>query len=93
MATKAQIQRLLEAGDSYESAARRLGIPAGLAFMIATGLPADGSDASAPEDLVGRPSMPASPQRLVNPPAVSPTGNEAVLAWVSERAARELTRR
>jgi hypothetical protein len=77
MPTRAQVVELLEAGHSYESAGTMLGVPAGLAFMIATGTPADGSD--------GHPR-----QDLVHPPAHNPTRDERVLAWVRERATREL---
>jgi hypothetical protein len=77
MPTRAQIVELLESGHSYESAGTLLGVPAGQAFMIATGAPADGSD--------GHPR-----QELVNPRAHNPTRDERVLAWVRERAQREL---
>jgi hypothetical protein len=90
MATRAQVTELLALGHTYETAARALGIPPGLAYMIATGLPADGSDAPAPEELRSKPVLAGSTQHLVNPPAVNPTRDERVLAWVRERAAREL---
>jgi hypothetical protein len=77
MPTRAQVVELLEAGHSYESVGAMLQVPAGQAYMIATGTPADGSD--------GHPR-----QDLVNPPAHNPTRDERVLAWVHERAAREL---
>jgi hypothetical protein len=88
--TRAQVKQLLEQGHSYETAARDLRIPPGQAFMIATGLPADGSDAPAPEELAAKPVLPGSSQQLANPPAFNPTRNEHVLEWVSQRAAREL---
>jgi hypothetical protein len=77
MATRAQVLELLEAGHSYESAGALLGVPAGQAYMTATGTPADRSD--------GHPR-----QDLVNPPAHNPTSDEEVVAWVVERAKREL---
>jgi hypothetical protein len=77
MATRAQVEELLDAGHSYESAAARLRVPAGQIFMIATGTPADGSN--------GHPR-----QDLVNPQSHNPTRKEHVLVWVRERAAREL---
>jgi hypothetical protein len=77
MPTRAQVVDLIQTGHSYESAGRLLGVSAGQVYMIATGAPADGSD--------GRPR-----QELVNPPAHNPTRDERVLAWVRERAAREL---
>ncbi len=90
MATAAQVRELLESGYSYESAAHTLGIPAGQAFMIATGLPADGSGAPTPTDLRDKPVRSGSSQHLVNPPGVNPTENPRVMDWVRERAAREL---
>ncbi len=91
MATRAQVTQLLSEGRSYEQAAAELSITPGEAFMIATGLPADGSDAPHPDELRDKPVLPGSSQALSNPPAVNPTSNAAVLAWVRERAARELT--
>ena len=54
-------------------------VPAGRVHMIATGLPADGSQAA------------AGAQRLVNPNHVNPLRKEHVVAWVRERAHRDLT--
>jgi hypothetical protein len=34
-----------------------------------------------------------SSQQLVDPPSVNPTRDETMLAWVRERAARELTQK
>jgi hypothetical protein len=91
VATRAQVRELLERGFSYEAAARELQIPAGQAFMTATGLPADASDPPSPEQLAEQPTWPSSSQRLVNPPAIEPKRNRQVLAWAERRAARELT--
>jgi hypothetical protein len=90
VATRAQVRQLLERGFGYEAAARELQIPAGQAFMIATGLPADASDPPSPEQLAEQPSWPSSSQQLVNPPAVNPKRDRRVLDWVESRAAREL---
>ncbi len=81
---------LLEAGHTYETAARELGIPPGQALMIATGLPADSSEAPPPEELASMPELPSSPQRLVNDAQFNPTRKPHVLEWVRRRAAREL---
>jgi hypothetical protein len=88
MPTREQVLSLLSTGHSYATAARELHIPAGLAFMIATGRPADASGAP---PLPESPELSGSSQQLVNPPAVTPTRNAAVMQWVRERAARELT--
>jgi hypothetical protein len=90
MPTQDQVRELLDHGHSYETAARALGIPAGRAFMIATGLPADGSDTPSPEELDERRLPSGSSQRLVNPPPLNPTRNARVMQWVRQRAAREL---
>jgi len=87
MATRSEVQRLLDEGFDYRTAADRLKIAPGEAYLIATGRPADGSDSryfTDPREL------PASPQRLVGPPPVNPTRHPTVDAWVRERARREL---
>ncbi len=76
MPTRAQVTELLAHGHSYESAAHELGIPAGQAYMIATGRPADGNEAGT--------------QWLVNPPAHNPTHEDETMEWVRARAARDL---
>ncbi len=90
MPTRDQVLELLDHGHSYETAARELGLPAGQVFMIATGLPADGSDTPTPEELKNRRLLPGSSQHLVNPPVFNPTRNEEVIEWVQARAAGEL---
>jgi len=79
---------LAELGDrpDYEAAGRRWGIPPGLAFMIATGLPADGSDGLAPEDYRRPGMLEGSTQHLVNPPAANPTTKPHILEWIRRRA-------
>jgi hypothetical protein len=89
MATRSQVQALLDEGHSYETAARELGLSAGATFMLATGIPADGSDALTTEQAA---ALPASTQHLLGVPALNPTTDPHVLPWVRERAARELTR-
>lgn len=90
VATRDQVLGLLREGHDYESAARALGIPAGRAFMIATGLPADGGDVPPPEELASKRVLEGSSQHLVNPPPHNPTRNPEVMEWVRRRAAREL---
>jgi hypothetical protein len=70
--------------------ARELHIPAGQAYMIATGLPADGGDVPSPEELRDNPLRSGGSQQLVNPPALGPTRNARVMEWVHARAARDL---
>ncbi|MEA2156532.1 MAG: hypothetical protein QOE11_2672 [Solirubrobacteraceae bacterium] len=86
MPTREQVLALLDEGLGYEAAGRSLGVPAGQAYLIATGLPADGSGSPTPEDL-RRPGVSAtSTQRLSNPPARNPTTSDTVRAWIRARA-------
>ena len=85
MATREQVQELLDAGLGYEEAARQLGIPAGQAYLIATGRPADTSDEPATEDDDGGPAG-GSDQLLADPPHHNPTSSPAVRDWMAERA-------
>ncbi|HEV7752372.1 MAG TPA: hypothetical protein VGO71_12575 [Baekduia sp.] len=78
MPTRAEVLELLERGDTYGAVGQAFGIAPGKAYMIATGRPADGA--------------PDGDQALVNPRAHNPTEKPAVVAWVRERAPRELTR-
>jgi hypothetical protein len=92
MPSRQQVLALLDDGHSYETAGRLLHIPPGQAYLIATGLPADGSDSPHPEEEQGKPVLPGSTQHLVNPPAFNPTRNPKIVQWAQERAARELRR-
>jgi hypothetical protein len=89
MPTREQVLCLLQEGLGYEAAGRSLGVPAGQAYLIATGLPADGSGSPTPADLE-RPGVSASStQGLSNPPARNPTTNDEVRAWIRARAAAD----
>lgn len=85
MPTREQVRRLLDGGLDYEAASRRLGIPPGQAYLIATGVPADGSDTITAEE-AGRPGFLPSSQHLANPPHENPTASQAVAAWLRARA-------
>lgn len=90
MVTRAQVLGLLEGGATYEEASAELGIPAGQAYLVATGLPADGSMALTPEERLRPGILAESTQRLSNPPHVNPTVKPEVLAWIRARAAHDL---
>ena len=89
MPTKEQVLSRLEQGGGYEAVGRELGISAGKAYMIATGIPADGSDSLAPEDYQ-RPGLElGGTQALIGVPAHNPNGPDdkpQVMAWVHDRA-------
>ena len=90
MPTRAQVLALLDKGESFQTVARVLRVPPGQAYMIATGVPADGSDTPHPDELRGKPVATGSTQGLVNPPADNPTRDATVVAWAKARAARDL---
>jgi hypothetical protein len=88
--TRAQVLQLVEQGRSYEQAGAALGIPPGQAYLVATGLPADGSPALTNEDFQRPGAIKGSTQALANPPHHNPTVKPEVLEWVKQRAARDL---
>ncbi len=91
MPSSDQVRARLDAGRSYETVARELGISPGLAYMLATGVPADFSDDVHPGERAGRPAVADSAQRLVNPHQHNPERNPVVIDWIRRRAATELT--
>lgn len=88
--TREQVLAAVKSEHSWEVAAQTLGVKPGLAFMIATGVPADGSGVPELADRTGPGPALSSPQVLVNPRAHNPLRNDLVEAWVRGRAAREL---
>jgi hypothetical protein len=76
---------LVEEGHSYEEAGLRLGVPPGLAYLTATGVPADSSDGLSAGDL-GRPGLLPAAQGLVNPRTEQPDRSAHVRAFLSARA-------
>lgn len=88
MPTREQVRKLLDDGLDYPAAARRLGIPAGQAYMIATGVPADGGDTISGPAAERRGGLAAS-QHLANPPHENPTGQQSVRSWMAARVAAD----
>jgi hypothetical protein len=88
VATREQVRKLLDEGLDYEVAARRLGIPAGQAYMIATGMPADGGD-TVSDQAAERGGLLAASQHLANPPHENPTTNDSVREWMAARVAAD----
>lgn len=89
MPTKDQVRRLLDGGVDYETVGRTLGIPPGQAYLIATGVAADGSDSVPDQDGEQRPGFLPSSQRLANPPHENPTSKESVRQWLRARVAAD----
>ena len=89
MATREQVRRLLDGGLDYQAAAQELRIPAGQAYMIATGVPADGSDSIPDQEMARRDDLLPASQHLANPPHHNPTAKEQVRAWIKARVAAD----
>ncbi len=90
MATREQVLRLVSDSHDYEAAARHLGISPGLAYLIATGLPADGGDTPTAKDRERPGFIAGSTQQLSshsNPE--NPQRSEKVLAWIKQRASSD----
>ena len=88
MPTRDQVLAVLqEHGGDYEAASRALGIWPGRAYLIATGMPADGSDAYTEEELRRPGVLPGSTQHLVSrhSPPHNPTTDPDVHRWVRAR--------
>jgi hypothetical protein len=79
-----------EHGD-YEAAAAELGISPGQAYLIATGLPADGGDGPAPDEGDRPGTLAESTQHLAyaSQAAVNPTTRPHVLDWLKNRTAAD----
>jgi hypothetical protein len=89
MPTKEQILHLVSEGASYDTVGRKLGIPPGQAYLIATGLPADGSDGMSPEER-HRPGIRlGSVQALVNPPVHPSSKSDEAMDWLKSRIAAD----
>ncbi len=89
MVSKATVLGLVDQGLDYHEISRRTGISAGAAYLIATGMPADGGD-SYTQEMRERPgAFRSRSQVLVHPAERNPTTNPEVLAWVKERAATD----
>lgn len=87
MPTREQALSLLRTlEDDYEKVGARLGIPAGQAYLVATGLPADGGDAYGSEELHRPGAVQTSTQALVNhAEPENPTTKPHVHEWIARR--------
>lgn len=93
MVKREQVLGRWRQGGGFESVGRQLGIAAGKAYMIATGIPADGSDSLAPEDQDREGLQLGGAQALLGVPSHNPNQPEEkaeVMAWVRDRARAEL---
>lgn len=88
MATREQVQRLLEQGHDYQEIARRLGVPPGQAYLIGTGMPADGGDTYLGAERQRTGVLPSA-QHLVGLEADNPTTKDFVLEWIKSRVSAD----
>jgi hypothetical protein len=75
-------------GHDYSEIARRFGVPAGQAYLIATGMPADGADTYTEAERQ-RPGVLPSAQHLLGTAAENPTSKESVANWIKSRVAAD----
>ena len=88
MATRQQVRQLLEQGYDYPEIARRLGVPPGQAYLIGTGMPADGGETHLAAER-RRPGVLPSAQHLLGLEAENPTTKDAVLEWIKSRVSTD----
>jgi len=86
MPSKEDVLRLVEEGRSYEEIGREFGIPPGQAYLVATGVPADGGDTVTRAQRERPGVLPSHTQRLVNAREVQPAVRSDVHEWVRRRA-------
>ncbi|HET9124580.1 MAG TPA: hypothetical protein VFN65_06830 [Solirubrobacteraceae bacterium] len=88
--TRVAVQAAVRDERTWEAAGVALDVRPGLAFMVATGVPADGGGVPDLSERTGAGPTLSSPQSLVNPREHNPLRNDIVEAWVRARAEREL---
>jgi hypothetical protein len=88
MPTEQQVLAAAGPGLDYERASQVLGIPPGQAYLVATGLPVDGSDMPRPADLHRPGVIDGSTQHLVygKLELVNPAQKLEVQEWIRHRA-------
>ncbi len=86
MPSKEQVLRLVRQGRGYEEIGRALRVPPGLAYLVATGIPADGGDTVTRRQRERPGMVPSRSQHLVNPREINPTTHRLVHEWIRNRA-------
>lgn len=96
MPTKRQVLAALGGSLDYRRAARALGIHPGQAYLVATGLPADGGGDTFTAEELDRPGVvDGSTQELayLDKPVHNSSEKPSVLEWIKQRAAADLPMR
>jgi hypothetical protein len=86
--TRKSVLTLITEGHTYREAARRLGISPGLAYLAATGVPADSSDGLTSQEQARQGMLPSA-QELCNPRTEAPDRSEHIRSFLSARARRD----
>ncbi|HEY6538003.1 MAG TPA: hypothetical protein VI138_03075 [Candidatus Dormibacteraeota bacterium] len=86
MPSRERVLRLLAEGLDYQQIGARLGVSPGLAYLVATGHPADRSDRLTAE---GPGQVPGSTQHLATQTAANPLEDPAVHRWLRQRARQD----
>lgn len=90
MPTRTQVLARVRRAHTYEEIGEEFHIPPGQAYMIATGMPADGSDVLTREQQRNREGLvEGSTQHLVNPDTEIPEHQSVVERWMKARAAAD----
>ena len=90
MPTRTQVLERVRRAHTYQEIGEEFLIPPGQAYLIATGLPADGSDVVTEEQAAGREGLiEGSTQQLVNPSTELPKHQQLVEEWMKRRVAAD----
>jgi hypothetical protein len=88
MLTRRAALNLVREGHTYQEAGQRLGVPPGLVYLAATGVPTDSSDGLSAEDMT-RPGLLPAAQALSDPRTEAPDRSAHVRAFLSARASAD----
>jgi hypothetical protein len=88
MPTRQAAMKLVQDGHTYREAGQRLGVPPGLVYLIATGVPTDSSDGLSAEDMA-RPGLLPAAQALSDPRTEAADRSAHVRAFLSARASAD----
>jgi hypothetical protein len=88
MPTRQAALKLVREGHTYQEAGQRLGVPPGLVYLAATGVPTDSSDGLSAEDMA-RPGLLPAAQALSEPRTEAADRSAHVRAFLSARASAD----
>jgi hypothetical protein len=86
--TRQDVLDLITENHTYQEAARRLGIPPGLAYLVATGVATDSTDGLSEADL-SRPGLLTAASQLSDPRTEQPDRASHVREFLRSRASAD----